>query len=50
MGLCATIKIVALVIFIVDWWFVNKRKNLDKAKPITADEIVGSIVSLDKCK
>lgn len=47
-GLCASIKIVALVIFAADWYFVNRRKNLDKAKPITADEIVGSIISLDK--
>lgn len=40
----------ALVIFAADWYFVNRRKNLDKAKPITADEIVGSIISLDKCE
>lgn len=40
----------ALVIFAADWYFVNRRKNLDKAKPITADEIVGSIISLDKRK
>lgn len=49
-GLCASIKIVALVIFAVDWYFVNRRKKLDKAKPITAEEIVGSIISLDKCE
>lgn len=49
-GLCASIKIVALAIFMVDWWFVNRRKNLEKAKTITAEEIVGSIISLDKCE
>lgn len=40
----------ALALFAADWYFVNRRKKLDKAKPITADEIVGSIISLDKCE
>lgn len=47
-GLCASIKIVALLIFIIDWWLVRRRKHLDNIKPITAHEVVGSILSLDK--
>lgn len=47
-GLCATIKVVALCIFMVDWWLVRQRRQLDKAKTITANEVVGSIVSLDR--
>ncbi|KAH8376525.1 hypothetical protein KR093_000020, partial [Drosophila rubida] len=48
-GLCATVKLVALCIFIVDWWLVRRRKQLDKMKPLNAsDPIIGSIISLDK--
>lgn len=49
-GLCAAIKILALGIFTVDWWLVRRRKQLDKTAVITATEIVGSVISLDKCK
>ncbi|XP_053696805.1 solute carrier organic anion transporter family member 5A1 [Sabethes cyaneus] len=47
-GLCASIKIIALFIFITDWWLVRRRKNLDKMNPLSANELVGSIISLDK--
>uniref|UniRef100_U5ERZ1 Putative organic anion transporter n=1 Tax=Corethrella appendiculata TaxID=1370023 RepID=U5ERZ1_9DIPT len=47
-GLCASIKIVALVIFLIDWWLVRRRKNLEKLSPLSANELVGSIISLDK--
>ncbi|XP_055541090.1 solute carrier organic anion transporter family member 5A1 [Wyeomyia smithii] len=47
-GLCASIKIIALFIFITDWWLVRRRKNLDKLNPLSANELVGSIISLDK--
>lgn len=33
----------------VDWWLVRRRKHLDEAGGITTNEIVGSIISLDKC-
>lgn len=49
-GLCASIKILALGIFTVDWWLVRRRKQLDETGVITATEIVGSVISLDKCK
>lgn len=49
-GLCAGIKILALGIFTVDWWLVRRRKQLDETGVITATEIVGSVISLDKCK
>ncbi|CAH1153544.1 unnamed protein product [Phaedon cochleariae] len=47
-GLCAGIKTLAVGIFLVDWWLVGRRGQLDDDKGITANEIVGSIISLDK--
>ncbi|EDW37250.1 GL26157 [Drosophila persimilis] len=48
-GLCASVKLVALFIFIVDWWLVRRRRQLEKTKPLNAsDPIIGSIISLDK--
>ncbi|ENN80246.1 hypothetical protein YQE_03241, partial [Dendroctonus ponderosae] len=47
-GLCAGIKILALGIFLTDWWLVRRRKMIDEDKVISANEIVGSIISLDK--
>ncbi|KAL1492885.1 hypothetical protein ABEB36_011059 [Hypothenemus hampei] len=47
-GLCAGIKILALGIFFTDWWLVRRRKMIDEDKVISANEIVGSIISLDK--
>lgn len=49
-GLCAGIKILALAIFSVDWWLIQRRKQLEDGQVITANEIVGSIISLDKRK
>lgn len=49
-GLCAGIKILALGIFLTDWWLVRRRKMLDEDKVISPNEIVGSIISLDKRK
>lgn len=47
-GLCTGIKVVALSIFIVDWWLVRNRKHLDKLNPLSTNDVVGSIISLDK--
>lgn len=47
-GLCTGIKVVALSIFIVDWWLVRNRKQLDKLDALSINDIAGSIVSLDK--
>ncbi|KAJ6630890.1 Solute carrier organic anion transporter family member 5A1 [Pseudolycoriella hygida] len=47
-GLCAFIKIVALAIFGIDLWLVTRRKNMIDGSPISANEVVGSIISLDK--
>lgn len=47
-GLCTGIKVVALSIFFVDWWLVRNRKHLDKLDPMSANDVVGSIISLDK--
>ncbi len=49
-GLCAFIKIVALAIFGIDLWLVTRRKNTIDGTPLSAQEVVGSIISLDKCK
>ncbi|XP_037038961.1 solute carrier organic anion transporter family member 5A1 [Bradysia coprophila] len=47
-GLCAFIKIVALAIFGIDLWLVTRRKNMIDGTPLSAQEVVGSIISLDK--
>ncbi|XP_037866801.1 solute carrier organic anion transporter family member 5A1 isoform X2 [Bombyx mori] len=48
-GLCGGIKIVALGIFLADWWLVRRRKNLETAAPLDPHkDIAGSIISLDK--
>lgn len=49
-GLCATIKLIALAIFAVDWWLVRRKKQLEYTTPLAATAGVGSIISLDKCK
>lgn len=49
-GLCAFIKIVALAIFGIDWWLVKRRKHIDDDSPMSTHDVVGSIISLDKCK
>jgi hypothetical protein len=50
-GLGAILKIIALILFLVDWQLVRKRQSLDKqGAPIGIGEIIGSIVSIDKCK
>ncbi|KAM3967710.1 organic anion transporting polypeptide 30B isoform 1-T2 [Aphomia sociella] len=48
-GLCGGIKIVALGIFLADWWLVRRRRNLETAPPLDPHkDIAGSIISLDK--
>ncbi|XP_014252609.1 solute carrier organic anion transporter family member 5A1 isoform X2 [Cimex lectularius] len=50
-GLCAGIKLLALSLFLVDWWLVRRRTHLDESQPvITVTDLVtsGSIISLDK--
>lgn len=50
-GLCAGIKILALALFLIDWWLVRRRRQLeDQAPSFTVNEFVGSIISLDKCE
>lgn len=50
-GLCAGIKILALALFLVDWWLVRRRKHLEEtAAVLNVNDVVtnGSIISLDK--
>lgn len=43
-GLCGGIKIIALGIFLVDWWLVRKRKSLEYCSPLDPNkDITGSI-------
>lgn len=50
-GLCAGIKILALALFLIDWWLVRRRRQMeDHAPSLTVNEFVGSIISLDKRK
>ncbi|XP_015600902.1 solute carrier organic anion transporter family member 3A1 [Cephus cinctus] len=48
-GLCAGIKILALALFLVDWWLVRRRRQMEDQGPtLTVNEVIGSIISLDK--
>lgn len=48
-GLCGGIKIVALGIFLADWWLVRRRRHLETASPLDPHkDIAGSIISLDR--
>ncbi|KAG6453172.1 hypothetical protein O3G_MSEX008005 [Manduca sexta] len=48
-GLCGGIKIVALGIFLADWWLVRRRRHLETVPPLDPHkDIAGSIISLDK--
>ncbi|XP_049948541.1 solute carrier organic anion transporter family member 5A1 [Schistocerca serialis cubense] len=47
-GICAGIKILALALFIVDWWLVRRRRQLEEQAVMTVNDLVGSIISLDK--
>lgn len=48
-GLCAGIKILALALFLIDWWLVRRRRQMEDQPPsFTVNEFVGSIISLDK--
>uniref|UniRef100_A0A1B6FGW3 Solute carrier organic anion transporter family member n=1 Tax=Cuerna arida TaxID=1464854 RepID=A0A1B6FGW3_9HEMI len=50
-GLCCGIKILALSLFLVDWWLIRRRRHLeDLPAVLTVNDLVtsGSIISLDK--
>jgi len=49
-GICAGIKILALALFLVDWWLVRRRNQLEEQATMTVGDLVGSIISLDKRK
>ncbi|KOB78794.1 Organic anion transporting polypeptide [Operophtera brumata] len=42
------VAIVALGIFMADWWLVRRRRHLETAAPLDHKDIAGSIISLDK--
>lgn len=50
MGICAGIKILALALFLVDWWLVRRQRQLEEQAALSVGDLVGSIISLDKCK
>ncbi|CAH0762197.1 unnamed protein product [Bemisia tabaci] len=50
-GLCISIKALALALFILDWWLIRRRKHLEQAAtvlPVHPLVHTGSIISLDK--
>lgn len=52
-GLCISIKALALALFILDWWLIRRRKHLEQAAtvlPVHPLVHTGSIISLDKRK
>ena len=49
MGVCCGIKLMALLIFLLDWWLIRTRQNAEKKEAaLTVGEVVNSIISLDK--
>merc|ERR1712013_508463 len=48
-GICAGIKVIASLIFFLDWWLIRRRERQEKmAGGLTVGELVNSVVSLDK--
>ena len=48
-GICAGIKVIASLIFFLDWWLIRRRERHEKmAGGLTVGELVNSVVSLDK--
>merc|ERR1719150_2806069 len=48
-GICAGIKVIASLIFFLDWWLIRRRERHEKmAEGLTVGELVNSVVSLDK--
>lgn len=48
-GLCAGIKLVALALFLLDWWLVRRQLDPPETQPpLTVTDVVGSIISIDK--
>ena len=47
-GICAGIKVLASLIFFLDWWLVRRRQRLEEAAALTVGELVGSVASLEK--
>ncbi|XP_054266290.1 solute carrier organic anion transporter family member 5A1-like [Macrosteles quadrilineatus] len=49
-GLCCGIKILALSLFLVDWWLIRRHKHLEDQPTAAVGDLVtsGSIISLDK--
>lgn len=44
------IKIVALIIFGIDWWLVRRRKCVEDEAPMSKHEMSGSLLSLNNGK
>jgi len=48
-GICAGIKVLASLIFFLDWWLIRRRERQEEAAGgLTVGELVNSVVSLDK--
>ncbi|QQP55588.1 Solute carrier organic anion transporter family member 5A1like, partial [Caligus rogercresseyi] len=49
-GVCSAIKVCSVVIFVIDWWLIRKRQNMEKksGESLSVGEVVNSMISLDK--
>ncbi|KAK6619639.1 hypothetical protein RUM43_012396 [Polyplax serrata] len=47
-GLCAGIKILALSLFLLDWWLVRRQLDTPSTPPLSINDVMGSIISIDK--
>merc|ERR1719384_2885618 len=48
-GVCCGIKVLSVLTFLLDWYLIKRREDVEKKqKTLTVGEVVNSIISLDK--
>ena len=48
MGICAGLKVLSLIIFLLDWFMIRWKYKLDMNHTMTVGDIVNSIISVDR--
>ena len=50
-GVCCGIKVLSCIVFVLDWYLIQKKETKDKKQTaLTVGEVVNSIISVDKRK
>ncbi|CAB4061514.1 SLCO3A [Lepeophtheirus salmonis] len=49
-GVCSAIKVCSVIIFLIDWWLIRNRQNMEEksGEGLSVGEVVNSMISLDK--